>query len=286
MKDYDVKKERFNGYLIDYLGHFKEINVDVLEGFIYKYLKSVNRSSFYTNIKVYNDILKNDLNINYQFDSAEYVDKCVKSDEKNLFTKEEIIDICNTFANSQDRFIIYALWYGICGKQIIDLRSIKLTDIAQDDSYIIINGKKFICDTIMQKYVRYTRLSYAYQKVNKDGNYSYYEFNMNNPYLLKTRCTTVNKNGMKIISACNIQQKLTKLSKYYNEEYGTNIMLSSRNLVKSGVLYTLYEKECKEKIQWTLSKVEKFFKDSDINMNAVEIYRTYRELYHDKNLIK
>ena len=52
MKDYDVKRERTKGYLIDYLGHFKEITTNTLEGFIYKYLKTFNRSSFYTNIKI------------------------------------------------------------------------------------------------------------------------------------------------------------------------------------------------------------------------------------------
>lgn len=285
MKDYDVKRERTKGYLINYLGHFKEITTNTLEDFIYKYLKTVNRSSFYTNIKIYNDILKNDLNINYQFDSADYVNDCVRSDEKNIFTKDEIIDICNTFSNSMDRFIVYALWHGICGKELIDLRKIKLTDVARDDSYIIINNKKFICDEVMKKYVRGTRLAYAYQTY-RNGKYSYMEFNMENPYLLKTRCTKNNNNGMNITSACSIQQRLMKLSKYYDEEYGTNIMLSSRNLVKSGVLYTLYEKESTENIEWTLSKVERYFKNNNINMNAVEFYRTYREIYQDKDLIK
>lgn len=284
MKDYDVKRERTKGYLIDYLGHFKEITTNTLEDFIYKYLKTFNRSSFYTNIKIYNDILKNDLNINYQFDSAKYVNECVKSDEKNLFTKEEIINLCNTFSNSMDRFIVYALWNGISGKELIDLRKIKLSDIARDDSYIMINDKKFICDEVMQKYVRGTRLAYAYQTY-KNGKYSYMEFNMENPYLLKSRCIKSNNNGMNIISLCSVQQRLMKLSKYYDEEYGDNIMLSARNLVKSGILHTLHEKEISENIEWTLSKIERYFKDNNIKMNAIEFYRTYREIF-DKDLMK
>lgn len=284
MKDYDVKRERTKGYLIDYLGHFKEITTNTLEGFIYKYLKTFNRSSFYTNIKIYNDILKNDLNINYQFDSSMYVDKCVKSDEKNFFTKEEVINLCNTFSNSMDRFIVYALWHGISGRELIDLRKIKLSDIARDDSYIMINGEKFICDEVMQKYVRGTRLAYAYQTY-KNGKYSYMEFNMENPYLLKTRCIKSNNNGMNIISLCSVQQRLMKLSKYYDEEYRDNIMLTARNLVKSGMLYTLHEKEISENIEWSLSKIEKYFKDNKIKMNAIEFYRTYREIF-DKDLIK
>lgn len=281
VKEYDVKKERMKKYFLDYLGKTKEITINSLENFIYKYLKTCNRSSFYTNITLYNEIL-NELEIKHHFESSDYIGECVKADEHNFFTKEEIIDICQTFSNAQDRFIVYALWNGINGKEFFNLRNIKLTDIARDDSSININGEIFKCDEYMQKCVRYTRLAYMYQTLG-EGVYSYYVFNMDSPFLLKTRCTKKNNDGKNIMTKPIIQQKLVKLTKYYNERYGGNINLSGRNLIKSGVLYKLHEVEQKENITWSISKMDKWLKENGIKMNMNEIYRTYCDLFYGKN---
>ena len=282
MKEYDIKKERMRKYFLDYLGKIDEITISSLENFIYKYFTTCNRSSFYTSMTMYNEILS-ELEIKHHFESSDYINECVKANEDNFFiTKEEIINVCQAFSNAQDRFIVYALWNGINGKEFYDLRNIKLTDIARDDSSININGKIFKCDEYMQKCIRYTRLAYMYQTLG-DGVYSYYTFNMDSPFLLKTRCTKKNNDGMNIMTKSIIQQKLVKLTKYYNDQYGTNINLSGRNLIKSGVLYKLHEVEKKENIKWSISKMDKWLKKNNIKMNMNEIYRTYCDLFYHKN---
>ncbi len=53
-------------------------------------------------------------------------------EKTNLFTKQEIIDICNSLVNVQDKFIIYGLFSGIRGNKYEDLVKLKVKDINFD----------------------------------------------------------------------------------------------------------------------------------------------------------
>ena len=283
-KDYEVKKARINNYLVNYLGKHEKITYPILENFIIKYFKTCNRSVYYNYMKIFNDILKNDLKLDISFDSKKYIDKCVGVDDYNFFSQQEIQDLCDCFANAQDRLIIYAIFKGIMGKEYEDLRFIRIKDVAEDYSYIKLKDRTVICDDYMKQSLEDTIESYVYQTLG-NGTYNYYNFNMDSEYVLKTRCTKINNNGLNAITKCNIQQKLIKLANAYNEEYGDKIKLSGRNIYKSGIMYDMYLKEIYNGVQWTTTKVQNYINLENLNMNPSELYRTYCNVYHGVNVL-
>ena len=102
-----------------------------IEEFAINVLRSTNRSAFYNHLQLLNNILESK-NINYQVKEEKLVDKCVVFDESKYFTKSQILDICDLLLNACDKFIIYAMFYGILGKEYNDLRNIKIKDIARE----------------------------------------------------------------------------------------------------------------------------------------------------------
>lgn len=284
IKDYEIKKARMNNQLIDYLGKNEKITHTVLEQFIKKYFKTCNRSVYYNLMSIYNDILKNDLNLDIQFDSKKYVDDCVVVNDYNFFSQYEIQAICDSFSNAQDKLIVYAIFKGIMGKEYQDLRNIKVSDVAEDYSYIKLKDRTVICDDYLKKALEDTIESYVYQTLG-NGTYSYYNFNMESEYVLKSRCTKNNNNGLNAITKCTIQQKFIKLTNAYNEEFDDKINLSGRNLYKSGIMYDMYLKEIYNGVQWTTTKVQNYITLENLNMNSSELYRTYANVYHGVNVL-
>jgi integrase len=64
------------------------------------------------------------------------IDIKVKMD--TIYNKEEIIDICNSLANIQDRFIIYAMFNCVRGNESSDLLQIKEQDVDLENKWTII----------------------------------------------------------------------------------------------------------------------------------------------------
>lgn len=286
-KDYEVKKARINNQLIDYLGKHEKITHRVLENFIYEHLKTCNRSVYYDYMRIFNNILKNDFKLDIQFDSKKYVDKCVKVEDNNFFSQGEIQALCNELSNAQDKFIIYAIFKGIMGKEYEDLRNIKISDVASDYSYIKLKNRTVFCDDYLKDILEDTILSYSYETFG-DGTYNYYDFNMESEYVLKTRCTKLNNNGLNPITKCNIQQKFIKLSNYINNINDNNegkIKLSGRNIYKSGIMWDMHLKELYGGVQWSILKVQDYVNVENLNMNASELYKTYCNVYYGTNSI-
>ena len=156
MKDRDIKIDRLNN---------TNISESDIEEFAVNVLRSTNRSAFYNHLQLLNNVLKNK-NINYQVKEEKLVDKCVVFDESKYFTRSQILDICDLLINACDKFIIYAMFYGILGKEYDDLRNIKIKDVAEDYSYILIDGRKILLDDTLsdEEIMKYIDESYNFAK--------------------------------------------------------------------------------------------------------------------------
>ena len=199
-------------------------------------------------------------------------------DESKYFTKSQILDICGLLINACDKFIIYAMFYGILGKEYDDLRNIKIKDIAEDYSYILIDGRKILLDDVLKEYVKETIEQEVYVK-NENGVYKYQEFNMNSEYLLKTINNKRNNYGLNKMGKSVFAVKLIKLSEELKAG-GVNATLTASGLFYSAIMYKLFEMESFYGVVWSISKIKNYLDMNKFNINANELSFKYHQCYH------
>ena len=189
MCDKQIKMNRMENKVNDLINEIgeKNINEEVIKDFAIKNLKTINRSSFYDGFRILKEVLDNK-NIKYDLKEDELIQKCLYFDESKYFTKTQILDIINSLINAQDKLLIYMIFNKVLGKKFKDLLEIKVSDVAEDYSYINVNGNKILCDDIMKELVKDTIEQEVYVNTTRARNVMYYDLNMNSEYLFKTLC--------------------------------------------------------------------------------------------------
>ena len=288
-KDYNIKFKRntnkINRFMEDKAINYQDLTLELIEEFILKEFKSSNRAAIYNNIKILNQILK-DNNVNIQIESSDYVNELTQSDTMDYFTLDEIKSICNSFINASDSFIIYALYNNLRGKEFKDILNIKTSDVADDNSYIMINNSKFICDDYMQKLLEVLRKEDIYIKnmeIVGTNVPDYYAYNMDSEYLLKTIKSKRNNNGLSPMKRITLQTRLIRLSDMFYSNTGIKINLSATNLATSKILYEMFVKETTEGVVWDMPTIELWFKEMNYKGNSAEIFRKYKLKYHQED---
>ena len=289
MKDYNIKFKRntnkINRFMEDKGINYQDLTLELIEEFILQEFKSSNRAAIYNNIKILNQILK-DNNVNIQIESSDYVNELTQSDTMDYFTLDEVKSICNSFINASDSFIIYALYNNLRGKEFKDILNIKTSDVADDNSYIMINNSKFICDDYMQKLLEVLRKEDIYIKnmeIVGTNVPDYYAYNMDSEYLLKTIKSKRNNNGLSPMKRITLQTRLIRLSDMFYNNTGIKINLSATNLATSKILYEMFVKETTEGVVWDMPTIESWFKEMNYKGNSAEIFRKYKLKYHNED---
>ena len=288
-KDYEIKFKRntnkINRFMEDKGINYQDLTLELIEEFILQEFKSSNRAAIYNNIKILNQILK-DNNVNIQIESSDYVNELTQSDTMDYFTLNEVKSICNSFINASDSFIIYALYNNLRGKEFKDILNIKTSDVADDNSYIMINNSKFICDDYMQKLLEVLRKEDIYIKnmeIVGTNVPDYYAYNMDSEYLLKTIKSKRNNNGLSPMKRITLQTRLIRLSDMFYNNTGIKINLSATNLATSKILYEMFVKETTEGVVWDMPTIESWFKEMNYKGNSAEIFRKYKLKYHNED---
>ena len=288
-KDYNIKFKRntnkINRFMEDKAINYQDLTLELIEEFILQEFKSSNRAAIYNNIKILNQILK-DNNVNIQIESSDYVNELTQSDTMDYFTLNKIKHICNSFINASDSFIIYALYNNLRGKEFKDILNIKTSDVSDDNSYIMINNSKFICDDYMQKLLEVLRKEDIYIKnmeIVGTNVPDYYAYNMDSEYLLKTIKSKRNNNGLSPMKRITLQTRLIRLSDMFYNNTGIKINLSATNLATSKILYEMFVKETTEGVVWDMPTIELWFKEMNYKGNSAEIFRKYKLKYHNED---
>ena len=230
----------------------------------------------YTNISYINDALKflgrEDLNLNI----SDFDDIGKKTD---LFTKQEIKDICDTLANPQDKFIIYALFSGIRGNKYSDLVNLRVEDINFDTKEIKLPSDKIIMmDEYLEDILRdITDKEFGayYYKLNRSGYYdinSFYRLNMDSEFVVKVKPTVTNGYGLGCFSFQGLQTRFKGLSKVL----GMNIL--GVNIYRSGVISRMNS----IKKEWNQLEILNYLKENDCNLAVYETQMAYEEVYGKK----
>lgn len=286
-RDRDIKKERTEKNLKAYTrelnkNYIKNLTQEEIENFIKENYKSGNRLGFYNQISILNDILI-EKGSKIVINSKELVNECVITDDSKYFLKAEVLDICNALTNTQDKFIIYALFNGIMGKNCEDLLSIKTTDVAKDCSYIKVNGHIYFLDDELKKFTEDLLKDEVYVRETPNLNTEYTErFNTSSPYLIKTIPNKRTNDGLDMMTRNNLNGRLQKLNKLLLEE-GLDVKLAPRSLYYSGIMFKMFQKETDENIEWTVEGLDDWLKMNDYQINSIELYRKYYNRYHGAN---
>ena len=172
------------------------------------------------------------------------------------------------------------------GKEFKDILNIKTSDVADDNSYIMINNSKFICDDYMQKLLEVLRKEDIYIKnmeIVGTNVPDYYAYNMDSEYLLKTIKSKRNNNGLSPMKRITLQTRLIRLSDMFYNNTGIKINLSATNLATSKILYEMFVKETTEGVVWDMPTIELWFKEMNYKGNSAEIFRKYKLKYHNED---
>ena len=248
---------------------------------ICKKLPTTSYFGLYTSINYINDVLKilgrEDLHLSVSDFDVDEIGK-----KTDLFTKQEIIDICDALANAQDKFIIYALFSGIRGNKYSDLVNLKVNDINFDTKEIKLpSGKVIIMDDYLEDILRdITDKEFGayYYKLNRSGYYdinSLYKLNMDSEFVVKVKPTVTNNNGLGCFSFQGLQTRLKGLSKVLN------MNLLGVNIYRSGVISRMNE----SKDSWNQTEILNYLKENECKLTAYETKKAYEEVYGKKKII-
>ena len=229
----------------------------------------------YTNLVYINEVMsyldRDDLLIT----TKDFQDQILEK-KTDLFTKQEIIDICDSLVNAQDRFIVYALFSGIRGNKYEDLVKLQVKDINFETKEILLpSGKIIKMDEYLEdilKDITDKKFGCYYYKLNRSGQYdinSFYKFNMDSEYVLKVKPTVTNNHGLGFMSFQGLQTRLKGLSSVLN------IQILGVNVYRSGVISRMHD----IKDTWSQSEILNFLKENQYNLTAYETQRAYEDMY-------
>lgn len=210
------------------------------------------------------------------------MEKCLYFDESKYFTKTQILDIINSLINAQDKLLIYMIFNKVLGKGFKDLLEIKVSDVAEDYSYINVNGNKILCDDIMKELVKDTIEQEVYVNITRSRNVLYYDLNMHSEYLFKTLCNRYTNNGLEPMKRSNLSGKLTVLTKEL-QHGGLNVTLTATGIYQSAIMYDMFVLQTLDNIIWTIPNAKNYLDINGYSMNANELSLKYHRLYYGCN---
>lgn len=283
--DKQIKMDRLGNNFRDFMNkkglNNTNITEDDLREFTIENIKTINRSAFYNQLNIFKEIL-DVKGIKYDLKETELIDDCLYFDESKYFKKTQILDIINLLINAQDKLLIYMIFNKILGKGFKDLLEIKLFDIAEDYSYINVNGNKILCDEVMKELVKDTIEQEVYVNTTKTRNVVYYDLNMNSEYLFKTLSNKYTNNGLEPMKRSNLSRRFTNLSEELQYE-GLNINLTATGIYQSGILHDMFLMQILDNIVWSISNIKNYLDINGYKINQNELAFKYHHLYYGTN---
>lgn len=170
--------------------------------------------------------------------------KDLKVSDYEYLKKEELVNLCYELMNYQDKFILYAIFCGILGKNAEDLRCIKKNDLDFENNTIKLKDRIIRMDETLKRYAKGTfkQRNYA-QFLDEDSKNStnlYYDFNMESEYLIKTKPSTTNDNGTNAMPYSTLVRRFSILNKAINKMYVTDeVKLSINSVYYSGFMHQM-----------------------------------------------
>ncbi|MEG1142282.1 MAG: hypothetical protein RSE41_07550, partial [Clostridia bacterium] len=191
-----------------------------------------------------------------------------------IYTEEELKERIKGLENAQDKFIIWALFKGICGTKAADLLNLKTTDVDLVNNTITYGDKKIIMDDYFKELtigameqIYYKKNNYTGEDVNSTIDY---ELNSSCPYIIKGKPNVKNNNGMNAFGFEGLRRRLSKLGELTESRFGMDL------LGRSGMIWIMQQQQK----EWTSSQIKEEIKNRGWKANSNVIYDLMREKYN------
>lgn len=205
-------------------------------------------------------------------------DEIIK-DNDGIYTKEEIVAICDQFINSQDKFLIYGIWYGLKDKRFDDITNIKVSDVDFKNKTITVGKKVIKMDDKLELYCSLAIQEVSYYKLgemNESTNESY-ALNINSEYVIRTKPQRNNNHGLNRMTFNGLRTRVENLNNSL-EEYG--VLLKPQKLYMGGVIYKMHEEAKTYNITWNNSTIKKFKEKYNISAFSTDTLILYKNKYN------
>ena len=170
-------------------------NFTVVE--IIDFLKSLCLTSFETvliinnQMKIYTDyclnrnLVKDNQNHFYEI-TYDIIKNCTNTALVNeqIVTKDDLFFIINQLQNVSDKFLVLALFEGICGHTMCELIDLNMSDF-NGNEVTLCTGRKLIVSDKLVSYAKQSTDTYDYVAFTKSGNFKVFQYDANDKNILK-----------------------------------------------------------------------------------------------------
>lgn len=194
-----------------------------------------------------------------------------------FISKREVMNICNRLRNAQDKVLIYAVYSGITGKKLQDLRNLKYSDYCNEKRVIEIDNKVVNVDLFFEELLEECKNEKSYYIHNgkvASGAKNKFDINIKSRYVLRGKPTSINNNGLDPIGYPSLQSRLSTIS----EIVGKSLTYNKLNRSK------VVEEMCLLKKDWRHKEVEEYLKSNGLKFKASNILSLIKEVVEKKIL--
>lgn len=191
---------------------------------------------------------------------------------KDIIAKKELEEIMNKLENGIDKFILAGFYYGLNGasgykEQLSNLR-VDCVDFEKE----VINlpdGRIVKMDKLLKQIAKEAIEQKIYIKMGNQGrtNEDYF-LNSSSNYIIKSKPTKLNNNGLMPLKEIGLRQRITAISNY------TGKKMTQSSLKISGV-YEILKNENK---YWSIPKASEFLKEHGMSIRKDNLLLILREL--------
>lgn len=154
---------------------------------------------------------------------------------KVTITKDEVVEITDELVNAQDKFIILALFNGIMGEDMIELRELKVKDIDFEKNIINVAGREVEMDAKFASVTKEAIEQRIYKTKRSDSIFvtEDYNINTNSDYIIRMKPTVKNHNGLDAISYGGLRKRCAFIIT------SLDVDATPQTLVTSGAIHKL-----------------------------------------------
>lgn len=196
----------------------------------------------------------------------------VRDAKEGLLTKKEVMSYIDILDNEQDKFIIYAMFKGIGGKEVEELRTLKSEQVDFKNKKITLSNREVDMDDVMLELIEGALKQDVYDliKFSEGALVQSFNFNMDSEYILKNRPTKTNNMGLDAMKYDAFRKRLKTISQYLDNNITPDILL------KSGYAYMVYERYGKDA---TYTNVADLIKEKNMKASIRNVINAYKNIY-------
>lgn len=201
------------------------------------------------------------------------------NNEVKILTYDEFLAKLNLLHNESEKLICYMAYKNWLGKEVINARMAKMTDVdfnngtwkLYDERVIDLNS----CDKVLIELLKNTIAQTEYVTYSDEP--EVYKLNPDSEYIFKTRNHPRSGNGLASYQMVGIETMFARLVCEFGEVFNRN------TLKTSGFLAAMYEKD--QTPTWTIRKINEFKKEVGYKISAINARVYYLQKYFPESLI-